>query len=435
MVFFINSITTLINQDVDLIVSQTSYDWISLFLPVLGVLVGIFVSVVGLKRFENIDKSFEDMRASLESKIEETIRTATDQAKEGTARKIREAVDEHAEEVRSDISRMTVSLREDIDGFIRDYGWLQEHRDYLDELKETNVAMAAEFVEEQLGSAKPDVRATMNIVEAVVRSEHITGDAADYHNLASVLGRHDYFDKAALVAEKAVEERFPADVDLLSDVVHFNCKIGQTKKAKDAVDTLNKIPLQYWNWRAFRFVIDYYNSLPASQENQCSALNLVAQYHEILPDDEGAYAAEYKTLTKYGRHPEALQALKAAMSLRMAPQCAMELADHYLGTGEFSLAVETATRAIIGNASDQESVDTGAIFACRGLAKDAIIYGKLLKGTNKESLEADIRDAIDDLLMSQVLGFIQKNIRHRIVMLKRLLTDTNGDLNSGNEDP
>ena len=132
--------------------------------------------------------------------------------------------------------------------------------------------------------------------------------------------------------------------------------------------------------------------------------------------------AAYETCVKYGMHNEAIDALKTAHNtLKVTPQCSTSLANHYLEIGEYELCIEAASKALAGNAKAQASVETGAIFGTRGLAKDARILEREMK--NEPISQEEIVSALKDLLLATNFGYAHKNITQRILILQQFLDD------------
>ncbi len=132
--------------------------------------------------------------------------------------------------------------------------------------------------------------------------------------------------------------------------------------------------------------------------------------------------AAYETYVKYGMHNEAIDALKTAHNtLKVTPQCSTRLANHYLAIGEYEPCIEAASKALVGNAKAQASVETGAIFGTRGLAKDARILEKEMK--NEPISQEEIVSALKDLLLATKFGYAHKNITQRILILQQFLDD------------
>lgn len=455
-IFYINIIQTALSTPNSTVGIQSSTDILNLSIPILAVFAGLIVSFLGLKKFENIDEKLENMNTSLVAKHNEKVKDLQEfqqqinkefgdekerilqiksDVKADIELQIKEMVHKNLESALQEVDKKIIELSkaqteyvtktsDTMKKFDTDYRWLLEHKNDLDKIEAANIATAYRLIEKEFNSQQPDISKVMAIVDYVLKNDEVAGDENEYHNLASELARNDFYDKAAAICAKATQKLYPHNVDLISGVIHYNAKIGEMENAEDAAQRLNDIPKKYWNWRAFTFLIDYRNALSATDENMEHTLSLVKDYQHCLKHEEKAYMAEFETCLKYGMHDEAIQALiRCVDKLKMAPQCAMRLADYYLEIGEYDHAIESATKAIIGNAEDQQSVNTGAIFACRGFSKDAKIHERLLNGESSDNMHELILDAKKDLILSLQFGFIQSNIRLRIQILESLLDD------------
>lgn len=89
--------------------------------------------------------------------------------------------------------------------------------------------------------------------------------------------------------------------------------------------------------------------------------------------------------------------------------------------GEYDKAINSASRAILGQAETQPSSNTGAAFAHRGLSKDAKIYKAILDVVSPDTQYDDIKSAINDYKMACQLGYSYSNIKIRIKILREYL--------------
>ena len=160
----------------------------------------------------------------------------------------------------------------------------------------------------------------------------------------------------------------------------------------------------------------------------------MADYKKVLPDEERAYMAEYETLKKYGELVAAENALVCAEdSLTMTAQCSLALSRIYHMRGEYDKAINSASRAILGQAETQPSSNTGAAFAYRGFSKDAKIHKAILDGIILDTQYDDIKSAINDYKMACQLGYSYENIKIRIVILEKLLVSKLHEKSSDSE--
>lgn len=256
-------------------------------------------------------------------------------------------------------------------------------------------------------------------------SQHsIRGSADDYHNLSVSLANKEMNVLAVNVCIAGLEI-YTTNIDLMADCIKYGTEDGNFQLAEKFHAMLTeKVNRKCWNWRCYTFLIDYYNVLPHSIENREMALSLVQAYKEALPYEEKAFMAECETYERYGEYDKGISALELGVNkCKMAPQCATNLAERYLNRGDFAKAIESSSKAIIGNAKAQSSVNIGAVFAYRGLARDALIHQSLLSGTEKECIDKEIRQAIEDLEFALRFNYTYANIRARKMILESYLKD------------
>ena len=125
-----------------------------------------------------------------------------------------------------------------------------------------------------------------------------TGTADGYHNCAIELARNDDFPNACCVLERGIA-RFPANVDLLSDYLQYGIQCDALDKCMAHYETLLKIGMHAWNWRAFDFSIDYFVATfeqTTDEKKRTEIANeimqLVEKMFEYLPKSEHSYFAK-----------------------------------------------------------------------------------------------------------------------------------------------
>jgi len=283
----------------------------------------------------------------------------------------------------------------------------------------TSINKANAYIQKNIDSLSADF---LNSLLQALSHQSIRGSENDYHNLATTLARNDLHTVAVEVC-KAGLAFYGTNIDLLADAIQYTSECGEFSAAESMQMTLTeKVDKRFWNWRCFTFLINFYNMLPYSDSNKETALDLVKTYKETLPYEEKAYMAECETYERYADHSRAVQAMIDGVDkCKMAPQCAGHLAEHYLEIGEFQKAIQAASRALIGNAIPQPSINTGAVFAFRGLAYDGIIHEKLLQGCQIEDMKSEMENAIHDLKCAMRFGFGQPNIATRASILETYL--------------
>ncbi|MDR0929331.1 MAG: hypothetical protein LBM74_06400 [Oscillospiraceae bacterium] len=406
-------------------------NWTSLLsavLPLVGGGILALFSIFGMNRLKSFDEKQESMRRDIQSELFErmkieiqalkpNIKKETDDAMENLGKRLGEFTEGPLKETQQTLVNLEKKFGS-IDNIKKSIGTIR------------SVENAHKYVQQNADSDDYEVVDRYYDIINRVQSKELTGTFDDYHNLSVEFSRQSYTDYALLVAKTGVE-KFPSNIDLISDCAKYATEVGETDVAKEMLEKLNEFDKSGLNWRAFTFYVDALNSglvsimvgkkedakVQAEAELQYT-LSVVEQYEAAFPYEDKAYMAEFETYRRYGKTTEALDALKKGVNnCVMAPQCAGKLAERYLEMGDFDNAILAASKAIIGNATAQPGINTGAIFAFRGLARDAQIQEKLLQGVPKDTLSNDAQSAVKDLESAQQYGYAMSNISTRISII------------------
>ena len=175
---------------------------------------------------------------------------------------------------------------------------------------------------------------------------HVVGLPGEFHNLlSSYLGLRDYY-HALIIGEYALSF-FPYDIDLLADSIQAAAGSAQYDKGGDLIQRAEKINKQYWDWRLFLMIADYYSS----QLSSCSpeefesiygkGLSITEEYMKYLPWDDRAYnkMAEYYLIKNERQKARAIlekaiyddiEGLDGTRQHIVAPQCCLTMIDKIL---------------------------------------------------------------------------------------------------------
>lgn len=401
----------------------TLSDWLKMIIPIVGGAIVVIFSFLGVDRLKN----FDERQDRLEKELRNDLNTQVDNAVKLVQPQLNETYQKWEMSLQQKLSEYDKSfnlIAERIDRYDKIIGSVEKLEEVSDAIG--NVEEAHRFIAELFSAAASTsdkaqrTRILLALVERVIRGD-IKGDSKDYHNLSSELARQNYFEFAADITKKGLM-LFDDNIDLLSDYTYYSHKAGRKDNVDDGLSRLEKIERNLWNWRTFTFYIDVINDSEANEVNKEKALQCVEDYKRVLPDEERAYMAEYETLKKYGELDAAENALTVAENyLSMTAQCSLVLSEIYHMRGEYDKAINSATRAIWGQAEIQPSSNTGAAFADRGFSKDAKIFKAILEGVAVDTQYANIHSAISDYKMAMQLGYSYTNIAVRIEVLQDLL--------------
>lgn len=402
----------------------TISDWLKMILPLAGGAVVVIFAFLGVDRLKN----FDERQDKLAKDLRDELNTLVDNAVKLVQPRLDETYQEWEKSLKEKLSEYDKAY-DNVEKRIARYDEIIGSVKQLEEVSDTigNIAEAHSSITRLFDSTSDHStdnaqrgRILLTLVERIKMGE-ISGDSNDFHNFSAELARQNYFEFAADVTKKGLSI-FGDDIDLLSDYTYYLHKAGRKENVLDGLSKLEEIDRNLWNWRAFTFYIDVINDGTASKENKEKALQCVKDYKRVLPDEERAYMAEYETFKKYGEMEAAVNALICAEnSLSMTAQCSLELSSIYRMRGEYDKAINSASRAILGQAEAQPSSNPGAAFAQRGFSRDAKIHKEILHGINIETLYTDINSAISDYRMALDLGYSHVNIMVRIKVLQNLL--------------
>lgn len=401
----------------------TLSDWLKMILPIVGGAMVALFAFLGVDRL----KDFDERQDKLEKELRDDLNAKVDNAVRLVQPRLNETYQEWDVSLKQKLhsyDESFASVTKRIEEFNEKFGSIVKLEEVSDAIG--NIDEAHKFVTELFDSSADTFDKTQRrgiLLALIERVKHgdIKGDSDDYHNLASELARRNYFEFAADVTKQGLDI-FGENIDLLSDFAFYSHKAGRREDVIAGFGRLETIEREIWNWRAFTLYIDVINDGEANEENKNKALKCVDAYKRVLPDEERAYMAEYETYKKYGELKAAEKALETAeTSLSMTAQCSLVLSELYHMRGEYDKAINSATRAIIGQAETQPSSNTGAAFAHRGFSKDAKIHKAILEGSNIDSQYLNIHSALSDYKMAVQLGYSHKNIVVRIKILHDLL--------------
>lgn len=399
-------------------------DWLKMVIPIVGgamVTIFAFLGVDRLKNFdERQDRLAKELRLDLNAQVDNAVKLVQPRLNEAYL-----TWEKNLQEKLTEYDKAFSAIADRIDKYEKIIGSVEKLEEVSDAIG--NIEEAHRFIAELFSNSSATTtekaqrtRILVALVERVKSSE-IKGDSSDYHNLASELARHSYFDFASDVTRIGMK-LFSDDIDLLSDFTYYSQKAGRADDVKEALHKVESIEKNLWNWRMFTFYIDVLNDGEANDENKKRVLQCIDDYKRVLPDDERAYMAEYQTYKKYGELDLAESALLVAEdALAMTAQCSLVLSEIYHMRGEHDKAINSASRAILGQAETQPSSNTGAAFAHRGFSKDAKAHKAILDGHSVETQYELIQSAINDYRMAKRFGYSFMNVQARIEILIAML--------------
>nr|VFJ53204.1 MAG: Tetratricopeptide (TPR) repeat [Candidatus Kentron sp. DK] len=383
-----------------------------------------FVGGLGLNRLGQIDSAFTDFRRLVSEQLLEerklsaterrdfrddintwlkgissTIEAVSEQHVAKALQKRQEQADQAIKRVEDDASARITKIEEKL----KPYAWLESRSEEVDSLVGIDsIGVAQAKVTELFQEKKSDM--AIRVAKQALDS-NISGDPDDFHNLAAELGRQNLYSLASRVVLRGLEY-FPQNVDLLSSGIKYLSSNGAIDEADKLTERLRAIPKEYWNWRAFVFLGDYFELRGRFDE----AFALYDAFKQQLPHDERAYAQHGSVFKKWGNHDKAIAIFEEGLrKTRKAPQTALMLAESYIEVGEYAKAIAATERGIEGTAIDQPTANIAAIFWTRATARDALIHTNQI--TEQAELAKSIGLAISDY--QAAMSMPDRLVQHR----------------------
>ena len=226
-----------------------------------------------------------------------------------------------------------------------------------------------------------------DLVDFIFQQNTFIGDNDDYHNISVVCAQHDDYDISCRFLEKGLTY-YPLNVDLLADFLKYGMKCGRKEQCQEVYNNLI-LRKSDWNWRAYRFAIDYLFDLididSIDHSDDISTLILDFQLH--LPEEEDSYLveAEYlknsniaKSNPKFSNHTF-LSVLEYATScespVKRTPKCDLKLADFYYKNGtNVDKALALLERCKKNSVEVQRSINRSYVYLLAALCKMTQYY-------------------------------------------------------------
>lgn len=426
-----------------------SADYLAAVIPLLLALGGSFIAFLGMNRLKMFDERIDQTRSEMLKEIEARVKSevAVDRVEFsnqvlqgiGDEQKKFSTMVEKAEDALSERKERCIDeIKTKFDAFEQKYAWLEATvTDREADLSFHTIDDAHKLVE-QLRNEKPNgyIDIIKKIIDRVCSGEEMSGDSADYHNLAAELARGSMYNEACKVLREGLK-LFENDTDIHSDIIEYATKGGMLKDAKESVQKLEGLTPRIWTWRCYEFICDYYRAIG----NLEKANDLCTEFIDTLPNDEHGYRSKAEILRLL--HPgdkgtnEAISILKCAIERNInCPQCANELAKIYLSIGEYEKALKAINRAILDLAQEQPHVPISYVFYTRANIQDRLFMQKMEQGHLDQHL---VDSAYVDYRMALALNLqalspiIAQQAKIRMLILNRYTTSDDTTIGDAEE--
>ena len=241
-----------------------------------------------------------------------------------------------------------------------------------------------------------------DLIDNFTSQDAFSGSASDFHNFACDLAREDEYSLACRIIKAGLEHGFQGNVDLLADYLQFGVSCNLNEECEEYAAVLLSIPKRLWTWRAFSFLIDYYQSQLESNAYQLTddyidnsikkMLSLASDFKKNFPFDEEAFNSEAAIYHRVNMHTQEIKVLKNALSkLEVCPKCAMRYSDILFDQGKFLEAAEVLKRAISDANRTQSTINEGYLYYLNALCKISI-----KSKANQQYKEDEVTDIYSD---------------------------------------
>ena len=222
------------------------------------------------------------------------------------------------------------------------------------------------------------------------------GDSDDYHNLAVVCAKQDDYDTACRFLEVGLD-KYPYCVDLLADYLNYGMQCDRLEKCHDMYIKL-VLKKDDWNWRAYRFAIDYLiNLTDVDHVNRDGEIaDLIKEFQNKLPDEEDSYLIQAEFLNKRCKSedngaPAFVSILAYVTSdkspVKRTPKCDLKLADYYYNNGgDIERAIQLLERCKKNSVEVQPKVNRSYVYLLLALCRMTQYYNNILS-VNGEDIE------------------------------------------------
>lgn len=409
-----------------------SADYLAAVIPLLLALGGSFIVFLGMNRLKMFDERIDQTRAEMLKEIESRVKSevAVDrvefsnqilQSVSSEQAKFYDAVADADKELLAHKEKCIGEIADKFDSFEKKYAWLETTIANKEADLDFHTVDDAHKLVERLRNIKPTgyISIIKRIVDRVCGDVELSGDSADYHNLAAEMARGSMYIESCRVLKKGLCY-FPKDTDLLSDLIEYATKGSMFDDADEATNRLlNDIPRRLWTWRCYEFICDYYRAIGELEK----ADKLCDEFISAIPTAEHGYRskAEIAKLLNPGMDgiKKSIDILQLAIDGHVnCPQCANALAETYLSIGKFDEALKAVNQAILELAQDQPHVNVAYVFYNRAVIQDRMFMQGLINSDSSQSLANNAYKDYHLALSFKLLGSIvsrQAQVRIKIL--------------------
>lgn len=262
------------------------------------------------------------------------------------------------------------------------------------------------FADKEIDKGK-QIEEFYEIVNASLQKSELIGTSADFHNVGVECARNNAEDIACDYIERGLV-KYPASVDLLADYIKYGAACDRIEECEKYYCILNEIPKTNWNWRAFRFSIDYLmiklEKGDFGSELKQTMLVLADEFRQYLPNDENSYLAQAEIYSRFNEREREIASLEEAVAkIAKAPKSLLRLSDIYYEDGRFEEALIALHRCELDSLEAQMGVSQGYLYYLDGLCQSNILMRELADDNQmeKDVIREKVIKIYDNLRLSK----------------------------------
>lgn len=273
----------------------------------------------------------------------------------------------------------------------------------VERTKRVKLSDAIDIIEELYRQATSEEEAIeeyckiYDLFDLLLQQPTFIGNSDDYHNLAVVCAKENDFDAACRFLDVGLN-KYSYCVDLLADYLNYGMQCDRKERCNEVYKKLI-LKKDDWNWRAYRFAIDYLINLSdidcANRDDEIASL--IAEFQNKLPYDENSYLVQAEFLSKKcekekdGNNSDStfISILNYVTSdkspIRRTPKCDLKLADYYYNNGsDIEKAVQLLERCKKNSVEVQPSVNRSYVYLLLALCKMTQFYSVISNNSMEE---------------------------------------------------
>lgn len=253
------------------------------------------------------------------------------------------------------------------------------------------------FADTEMDESKK-VELFYKIANGALQKEEFIGTSTDFHNVSVECARRNAEELACDFLERGLN-KYPTSVDLLADYIKYGIVCNRLDKCEEYYNILIGISKKIWNWRAFRFSIDYL--MTELEKGNCgdeikqAMLALASEFRQYLPHDENGYLAQAEIHNIFNERELEISVLEEAIAkITRAPKSLLRLADIYYSDGRLEETLNLLHRCERDSLEPQMGVSQGYLYYLDGLCQSNI----LMKELDKREVDREvIRDKVMEI--------------------------------------